>query len=154
MIKRLLARIFKAKSPSKTGGIPGFIPMRDENGSLTGLMDEATAEYLESDAPDPVQSDLDEALSRVERIRVFDAGMAGGSVMRNAWGRRPDPILDLTDAEAIGNMRGCFRINTDPKTFGHCMCFGGPTMELHDGICHRNDQSPSRLLDSLGQVEV
>jgi hypothetical protein len=105
----------------------GFIPMRDERGNLTGLMDQATADYLASRAPDPTQASLDALLADVTRVRVVPfANLVKGA-------KEPKVLLDTSDPASLASFRRCFAIFEDPDSFGHCMCFGDPHIELYAG---------------------
>jgi hypothetical protein len=42
-------------------------------------------------------------------------------------------LLDTSDPASLESFRRCFRINEDPATFAHCMCFGDPHFELYVG---------------------
>jgi tetratricopeptide (TPR) repeat protein len=45
-------------------------------------------------------------------------------------------LLDTRDAAAIRDLAGCLQIVEDPRTFDHCACLGGPTLELYAGPEH------------------
>jgi hypothetical protein len=105
----------------------GFVPIRDERGNIMGLMDQATADYLASRAPDPTQASLDGLLVGITRVRVvpfsnFLQGTAEKAV-----------LLDASDPVSLASFRECFAIVEDPDSFGHCMCFGDPHIELYAG---------------------
>ena len=138
-----------------------FVPIRDESGRVAGVMDRATAEYLTSQAPDPTQQSIDALLKRVTRVRVvpLENYRQGATELRT--------LLDTSDPASLASFRGCFAIVEDPETFGHCMCFGDPHLELyvgdeivarigyHHGVAIRWDawkhdawlKEPDRLLD-------
>jgi tetratricopeptide (TPR) repeat protein len=82
-------------------------------------------QYGESQAPDPAQRDLDELLPSVTRIRALACGMLGGKAMG------AEVVLETTDTEVLTALRGALTIVEDPKTFSHCACLGGPTLELY-----------------------
>ena len=42
-----------------------FVPILDEDGRVTGVMDQMTADYLASTEPDPTQATLDAAFDGV-----------------------------------------------------------------------------------------
>ncbi len=67
----------------------------DDEGNLKGLMDGLTAQYLESDAPNPSQQVLDEMLAGVTRVRVIDDGAALGEALGN------DVLLASADPESL-----------------------------------------------------
>jgi hypothetical protein len=96
-----------------------FVPIIDESGKVNGIMDRATADYLASRSPDPTQQSIDALLSRVTRVGVVTTG------------RRV--LLDTADPESLASFRGCFAIVEDPESFGHCMCYGDPHLELYAG---------------------
>ena len=138
-----------------------FVPIRDESGRVTGVMDRATAEYLASQALDPTQKSIDALLKRITRVRVIPVeNSRPGATKRRT-------LLDTSDPASLASFRGCFAIVEDPETFGHCMCFGDPHIELyagddlaatigyHHGVAIRWDawkhdawlKEPDRLLD-------
>jgi hypothetical protein len=138
-----------------------FVSIRDASGRVTGIMDRATADYLESQAPDPTQQSIDSLLSRITRVLVV--GM--GYYRQGTPERRT--LLDTSDIASIAAFRECFAIVDDPRTFGHCMCCGEPhfylyaedelvaTIGYHHGMSIRWDawkhdavlKDPDRLLD-------
>src|SRR5262245_55003523 len=59
MFRRLLARFSPTRAKQHTEPEAPFIPIRDEQGRVTGMMDHHTATYLQSTAPDPSQAALD-----------------------------------------------------------------------------------------------
>src|SRR5205823_14812343 len=76
---------------------------------------------------DPTQASLDALLATVTRVRVvpisnFEKGNA-----------REQVLLDTSDPASLDAFRGCFAIVEDPASFGHCMCFGNPHIELYAG---------------------
>jgi tetratricopeptide (TPR) repeat protein len=94
------------------------------------VMDCDTFEYQYGDTekPDPAQRDLDALLPTVTRICVLEGAMCRGRAM---GGR---VLIDLADAPAIRELAVCLRIVEDPRTFNHCCCLGGPTIELYAGL--------------------
>lgn len=141
MLKRLLAQFL----PKHTSRDTVFVPIRDAQGRVTGMMDRLTAVYLQSTAPGPSQQTLDAMLSQVSRIRVLDEGMSAGKALGSTV------LLDSSDSESIAALRTCLTISEDPATFGHCMCLGDNAIEcyadqellatigLHHGISIRWD---------------
>jgi tetratricopeptide (TPR) repeat protein len=101
-------------------------------GHATMIMDRDAFDYTygDADGPDPAQRDLDALLPRVTRVCVLEGAMFRG---RAVGGR---VLLDARDASAIRDLAGCLQIVEDPRTFGHCHCLGGPTMELYAGPEH------------------
>jgi hypothetical protein len=100
-------------------------PVFDDEGNLKGLMDGLTAQYLESDAPNPSQQVLDEMLAGVTRVRVIDDGAALGEALGN------DVLLASADPESLESLRECLAIVEDPESFGHCMCLGDLAIEFY-----------------------
>jgi hypothetical protein len=90
-------------------------------------MDRATADYLASTAPDPTQKSIDSLLRSITRVRIvpFANYLKGATELRT--------LLDTSDPVSLAAFRGCFAIVEDPETFGHCMCFGDPHLELYAG---------------------
>jgi hypothetical protein len=104
-----------------------FVPIRDERGNVTGMMDRATADYLVSRASDPNQASLDALLAGITRVRVVPFA----NFVRGA--KEHKVLLDTSDPASLAALRGCFAIVEDPDSFGHCMCFGEPHIELYAG---------------------
>jgi tetratricopeptide (TPR) repeat protein len=102
------------------------------NGAVQMIMDRDAFEYTygDADGPDPAQRDLDALLPKVTRVCVLEGAMLQGRAMGGPV------LLDTRDARAIQDLAGCLRIVEDPRTFGHCSCLGGPTMELYAGLEH------------------
>jgi hypothetical protein len=67
----------------------GFVPVKDKDGNVTGVMDSMMADYLASDAPDHTQRTLDVMLAQVTRIKVFDGGMIDDKVLDEKIGAHP-----------------------------------------------------------------
>src|SRR5262249_28715542 len=103
-----------------------------QQGNMQMIMDRAAFDYTYGEArgPDPAQRDLDALLPKVTRVCVLEGAMFRGRAM---GGR---VLLDTRDARAIQELARCLRIVEDPRTFGHCHCLGGPTMELYAGLEH------------------
>ncbi|MBV9122902.1 MAG: hypothetical protein JO112_06075 [Planctomycetes bacterium] len=113
----------------------GFVPIRDAEGNVRGLMDRATADYLASQAPDPTQASLNALLADVTRVRVVSfASLLQGVAEQKV-------LLDTSDPLSLIAFRNCLAIVEDPDTFGHCMCCGDPHLQLYAG---------DRLLATLG----
>jgi tetratricopeptide (TPR) repeat protein len=99
-------------------------------GNSTVVMDRDAFDYTygDADGPDPAQQDLDALLAKITRVCVLDAAMFRGRTMSGKV------LLDLSDRTAIADLASCLRIVEDPRTFGHCHCLGGPTVELYAGL--------------------
>jgi tetratricopeptide (TPR) repeat protein len=102
-----------------------------QNGSMM-VMDRDAFDYTygDADGPDPAQRDLDALLPNVTRVCVLEGAMFQGRAM---GGR---VLLDSRDTRALRELASCLQIVEDPRTFGHCQCLGGPTMELYVGPEH------------------
>jgi tetratricopeptide (TPR) repeat protein len=98
-------------------------------GGMVMMMDRDAYNYMygEAKGPDPAQRDLDALAPRVERVRVLAGGMLEGKALGN------DLLLETSEAAAVRAFRDCLKIIEDPQTFNHCMCLGGPTLELCAG---------------------
>jgi tetratricopeptide (TPR) repeat protein len=103
-----------------------------KQGGAMVIMDRDAFDYTygDADGPDPDQHDLDLLLPKVTRVCVLEGAMFQG----RALGGRV--LLDVREAGAIRDLAACLRIVEDPRTFGHCACLGGPTMELYAGREH------------------
>jgi tetratricopeptide (TPR) repeat protein len=84
-------------------------------------------QFGESQLPDPAQRSIDALLAQVTRVRARCGGIYRGEAIESAV------LVDTFDADAIAAFRSCFTIVTDPVTFSHCACLGGPTLELFAG---------------------
>jgi hypothetical protein len=124
------------------------------------LVDTPTLEYLNSSAPQPTQAALDSLLDQVSIVRVFKDGCRGNKLL----GR--DVLLEVGEPNELAALRRSMRITEEAG--GHCMCFGGPTLELlsanrsrlallgiHHGHAIRWDQwrDDARLVDGRSLME-
>jgi tetratricopeptide (TPR) repeat protein len=103
-----------------------------QQGNMQMVMDRDAFDYTygDADGPDPAQRDLDLLMPRVTRVCVLEGAMLQGRAMGG-------PVLiDTRDARAIRELTDCLQVVEDPRTFGHCHCLGGPTMELYAGLEH------------------
>jgi len=103
-----------------------------QQGGVTVMMDTDAFDYTYGDAegPDPAQRDLDALLTRATRICVLEGPMFQGRAVGGQI------LLDLRGANALRDLASCLQIVEDPRTFNHCQCLGGPTMELYAGLEH------------------
>lgn len=85
-------------------------------------VDQAMMEYLNSSAPQPTQAALDSLMDQVRAVRVIKEGCHGDSLLGN------DVLLEADEPTDVEALRVALRIIDGPG--GHCMCFGGPTLEL------------------------
>jgi len=92
------------------------------SGGQKVLVDSAMMDYLNSSAPQPTQAALDSLMDEVRAVRVFKDGCHGDTLLGN------DGLLELTEPNEIEALRIAMRIIDGPG--GHCMCFGGPTLEM------------------------
>lgn len=99
----------------------------ERSGRVTAVVDQATADYLASRAPDPTQQSIDALLKRVTRVRVVPVGN------RRQGATEGGALLDTSAPASLAALRDCFAIVKDPEAFGHCMCFGNPHIELYAG---------------------
>jgi len=105
-----------------------FIPMVDEQGRVTGVMDRATADYLASTDPNPTQASLDAVLSRATRARLL-----GSRVDENRRYQFDVVRLDITDPADLAELREALRIIEDPEQFGHLMSIESHRLEFWAG---------------------
>lgn len=98
----------------------------DMGNDVVAVMDREMFDYAfgESNASDPAQRDLDELLPGVIRVRALASGMFRGQAMGS------EVILDTSDSQALTAFGKTLQIVEDPRTFAHCACLGGPTLEL------------------------
>lgn len=95
-----------------------FIPIVDEDGRVTGVMDQMTADYLASTEPDPTQASLDAAFDGVTRVRLVGP---------------PDEVhVDVGDAAEIGELARALQI-VEADEYGHLMSPGLNRLEMWAG---------------------
>lgn len=101
----------------------------DSGNDAVTIMDRETFDYMygESSAPDPAQRHLDEVLPKVDRVRAVASGMFRGRALG------AEAVLETNDPAALAALRETLRVVEDPRTFAHCACLGGPTLELYSG---------------------
>lgn len=106
-----------------------------KNGVLR-VTDVDTANYLKSSKsptkPHPSQQSLNDLLTRVRSFRIIDAGTASGKLLG-------DKVLfdSEKDPQSVDELKKYLVIITDPRSFGHDACYGGPTLEF---ICKDNQK--------------
>jgi serine/threonine-protein kinase len=100
------------------------------DGRAVTIMDRDAFDYTygDADGPDPCQRDLDDVLPRVSRVCVLEGPLYRGRAMGG------EVLADVRDLTAISKLAACVKIVEDPRTFNHCMCTGGPVMELYDHL--------------------
>lgn len=100
----------------------GFTAIQRPDGSRM-IVDQATLEYLRSTAPQPTQASLDRFLGQVVDVRVFANGAHKDSLLGE------DVLLaEVNDRDSLMALGRALSIVDGPS--GHCMCYGGPTLEL------------------------
>lgn len=99
-----------------------FTVIQRPDGSRT-IVDQATLDYMRSTAPQPTQSSLDALLEHVSGVRV----LANGAHKDSLVGDR-SVLAEVADRDSLTALGGALRIVDGPS--GHCMCYGGPTLEL------------------------
>ena len=125
---------FILEKRKKEENVSPFISTTDSKGNPM-LIDRMTKEHIESKKSNPTQQSLNDMLSKIDRIRVVDAGMSGDKLVfvndNNSGNAKV--FFDTNSKEQIESFRSYFTIVEDPKTFGHCMCVGWPTFEFLSG---------------------
>jgi hypothetical protein len=86
------------------------------------LGDSSTTENLRSPVCYPTQAALDSLMDQVGVVRVFRGGSDGDKIMGN------DVVLETVAPADVASIRMAMRIIDGSA--GHCMCHGGPTLEL------------------------
>lgn len=86
------------------------------------LGDSSTTENLRSPVCYPTQAALDSLMDQVGVVRVFRGGSDGDKIMDN------DVVLEIVAPTDVASLRMAMRIIDGSA--GHCMCYGGPTLEL------------------------
>jgi hypothetical protein len=87
------------------------------------LIDDATASYMESSAPQPTLGSLASTLANTRRVQVLRGGSANGA----AFGT--EVLATATDSGVIQELRDALRIHDGGC--GHCMCHGDPSLVLY-----------------------
>jgi hypothetical protein len=104
-----------------------FVPMVNEQGRVTGIMDRTTADYLASTDPNPTQVALDAVFARVTRARLV------GYRIENRVFQFDVVRLDISDPAQLAELRECLRIVENPDSFGHMMSIEDHRLELWAG---------------------
>lgn len=102
-----------------------YLGLETRGAEARGSPEGQTVGQISSDIPN--QRQLDQFLSRVDRIRVIDGGVADGEVLGT------DVLLDVHGRDHAQALSGALRISEDPGGFGRCMCLGDPGLELFEG---------------------
>ncbi len=103
------------------GERPAFTLVKGPNGEKM-MVDAETLAHLRSTAPQPTQAALDRILDRVRTVRVFRSGCRGETILAD------DLVLTATEPADLAALRRALNIAEGPG--GHCMCHGGPTLEV------------------------
>ena len=121
--KRFSMDIFKriANWVRGRGRVSSFTLLTGPQGQKM-IVDAAMMEYFDSTAPQPTQATLDSLMDRVRAVRVFKHGCRGDELLSN------DVLLEVSEPTDLAALRPTMRIIDGPG--GHCMCFGGPTLEM------------------------
>ncbi|HEU5297687.1 MAG TPA: hypothetical protein VFU71_23115 [Burkholderiaceae bacterium] len=83
-------------------------------------------EFMHTVGVAPSQQSLDVLLSKTRQLRVFGGGSVVDRLLR-------DELLYQTDeGRVISTLREAMRVVDG--NFGHCMCYGDPTLELSDAL--------------------
>jgi hypothetical protein len=101
-----------------------FIPITGKDGRVRGIMDQRTAEYLNSTEPNPDQKMLDAMLAKAVRVRVTNTVIEENE-------RELKLLFETEDPTKIEELRKGMTLSDDPAC-GHCMCPGFPLLEFHD----------------------
>jgi hypothetical protein len=99
----------------------GFALVKYASGAR-GAVDKLMLDYMRSQAPQPTQMAFDGLLARAGRVLVLEGGMDGGRPLGNAV------LLDSTEKSDLAELKQALAILDGPA--GHCMCCGGPTLEI------------------------
>jgi hypothetical protein len=104
-----------------------FVPIVDEDGRVTGVMDQMTADFLASTEPDPTQASLDAAFDGVTRVRLVGPPRLDLDYI-------PDDVVraDVSDPASLAELTSALRI-LEADEFGHLMSPGLNRLELWAG---------------------
>jgi hypothetical protein len=96
---------------------------------IVEIMDVDSARYLDtvnsSMLPAPSQDMLDKLLESTSQVSIVDSGTSGGRLLGDRV------IFKSSDPQVIAQLKDFMKINSDPRSFGHDYCLGGPTLELN-----------------------
>jgi hypothetical protein len=103
-----------------------FVPIVDEDGHVTGVMDQMTADFLASTESNPTQASLDRAFDGVTRIRLVGSRQELGPVVYDVV------RVDVSDRHNLAELVAALRI-TEAEECGHLMAIGDHQLELWAG---------------------
>lgn len=116
----------------KVTELPADMLLLTYEGGSGEVMDRDTYDYrfTESKLPDPAQRQLTDLFRQASRVRVMSAGVIGGMAIR------APVLLDTSDPALLDALRQCLVISEDPRSFDHCSCRGGPTLQFFSADAH------------------
>jgi len=100
---------------------PTFTVFKGPDGGNV-IVDSAMMDYLSSTAPEPTQVALDFLMDQSCTVRVFQDGCQDDKLLSNKV------LLHVVGPADVAALRATLKIADGPG--GHCMCFGGPTLEM------------------------
>lgn len=118
-----------------------FIPIVDEHGEVTGVMDHMTADFLASTDPDPTQATLDAAFEGVTRVRLISGRHELSTVEIDGQQYDTHQLiidvvrLDVTDPASVAELAAALQI-VEEDEFGHLLTIGLHHLELWVGDQH------------------
>jgi hypothetical protein len=118
-----------------------FVPIMNEDGEVTGVMDQMTADFLASTDPDPTQAALDEAFEGVTRVRLVGGRHEpctveiDGELYETHQLIIDVELLDVTDPASLTELAAALRI-VEADEFGHMLTIGLHHLELWVGDQH------------------
>lgn len=98
----------------------------ESGGAGGGIAVNVSKKFLNPKLPLPSQKSLDAISARISRVRVI----AGGEINGKPLDKKV--LLDSSDKKVLDELIACLKIEEDPKTFGHDMCYGDPTIEIYE----------------------
>jgi hypothetical protein len=118
--------LFKRKEKPQAA-IGGFTTIKGPDGRVM-MVDPVMLEYMQSTAPQPTQSSLDEALKTAARIVIHRGGAHGDSLIQ------PTKLVETNEPTEITALQEALQIVDGGH--GHCMCHGDLAIEVFS----RNNQ--------------
>lgn len=118
-----------------------FVPIVNEAGEVTGVMDQMTADFLASTDPDPTQAMLDEAFKGVTRVRLVGGRHEpctveiDGDLYETHQLIIDVELLDVTDPASLTELAAALRI-VEADEFGHLLTIALHHLELWVGELH------------------
>lgn len=117
---RVFDRFLRPKGKPRRGAA-GWTPIKGPRGQVT-VRDPATLSHMQSTAPQPTQTSLNDVLETATRAVVYSGGVHGDSLVE------AERLFEASTPEDIEALRRSLRIVDGGD--GHCMCLGDIAIEF------------------------